>query len=149
MHLRFLLILFLSNISLFAHGIFYDVTEGAVNIRISTANNLSISNANVEVFAPGGNLAYARGFTDVNGNFAFMPDSGGKWHVKVIVPSDHGNHDKEFNVELSDDYKVKDFDRVPVERYLGFFSVLGIMLGVFGIFSFYREYKRRKLEKKL
>lgn len=147
MYLKFLIVLFLSNISLFAHGIFYDVTEGAVNIRISSANNLSISNAKVEIFAPEGNLAYARGFTDVNGNFAFMPDSGGKWHVKVIVPSDHGNHEKEFNIELKDDYKVKDFDRVPVERYLGVFSALGIMLGFFGIFSFYREYKRKKLEK--
>ncbi len=131
----------ISSMSLFAHGIFYNVVEGAISVHISSANNISISDAKVKVFAPGGNLPYAKGYTDINGNFAFMPDSVGIWHVKVSMSSDHGNHDKEFNIELSDDYKVKNFDKLPIERYLGILSVLGIIFGIFGAFSFFQRRK--------
>ncbi|XPV70527.1 MAG: carboxypeptidase-like regulatory domain-containing protein [Halarcobacter sp.] len=131
----------LSSISLFGHGLFYDVVEGGVSVHITSANNISISDAKVKVFAPGGNLPYAKGYTDINGNFAFMPDSAGKWHVIVTMSSDHGNHEKEFNIELSDDYKVIDFDKLPVERYLGILSALGILFGIFGAFSFFQRKK--------
>ncbi|WP_320033670.1 hypothetical protein [Halarcobacter sp.] len=138
---KYLIAFLISNISLFAHGIFYNVVEGAISIHLSSANNISISDAEVKVFAPGGSLAYAKGYTDINGNFAFMPDSAGTWHVKVSMSSDHGNHEKEFNIELSDDYKVKDFDKLPIERYLGILSILGIIFGIFGAFSFFQRKK--------
>lgn len=142
MYLKSLALLLFCNLSLFAHGIFYDVNKGAISVRITSANNLGISDAKVKVFAPGGSLAYAKGYTDANGNFAFMPDSKGKWLVKVTVTTDHGNHDKEFNIELTDDYQVKDFDRMPLERYLGIFSTLGIIFGIFGLLTYLRVGKK-------
>lgn len=145
MYIKSLFLLFIFNLSLFAHGVFYDVKEGAISVRVSSANNLAVSDAKIKVFAPGGNLAFSRGFTDINGNFAFVPDSKGKWLVEISVPSDHGNHKKEFYIDIDDDKKVIDFDKMPIERYLGILSILGIIFGVSGLLSFYFISKRKKV----
>jgi nickel transport protein len=137
-HLKSIVILFFSSLSLFAHGIFYEVEKGAMSVRITSANNLAISDAKVKVYAPGGSLAYARGYTDINGNFAFMPDSKGKWLVKVTVSSDHGDHHKSFYINITNEYEIKDFEKIPLERYFGIISVLGIIFGIFGLFSYIR-----------
>ena len=138
---KFLISLWVLSLSLFAHGIFYKVLDGALAINITAPNNLVISDAKVVVYAPEGSLPYAKGITDINGNFAFLPDSKGSWKVLIDVPSDHGSHKKEFNILIDDKFEIKDYDKPPYERYFAILSILGIIFGIFGIFSIYLRRK--------
>lgn len=139
--IRVLLICLALNFSLFAHGVFYKVLDGAIAIRITAPNNLAISDANVSIYAPGGSLAFTKGKTDINGNFAFLPDGKGEWKVLVDVPSDHGSHKKEFFVTVDDNRKLVDYDKEPYERYFALLSSLGILFGLFGLYSIYLRRK--------
>ncbi len=122
-------------LSAFAHGIYYDVIEGAIAVRITAPNNVPISNAKVEVYAPDASLAFVQGKSDINGNFAFLPDSKGNWRILINADSDHGGHLKEFTINIDDKFQIKDFEKPPYERYFTIISVLGFLFGVFGVFS--------------
>lgn len=139
--IKIILFCFVLNFSLFAHGVFYKVIQGAVAIRITAPNNLAISNAKVSIYAPEASLAFSKGKTDINGNFAFLPDVKGKWKVIVDVPSDHGSHTKEFFVSINDNFQLQDYDKEPYERYFAILSVLGILFGIFGLYSIYLRRK--------
>lgn len=139
--IRVFLFCLVLNFSLFAHGVFYKVMEGAISVRITAPNNIAISDAKVSIYAPGGSLAFTKGKTDINGNFAFLPDSKGKWKVLVDVPSDHGSHKKEFTVDINENFKLQDYDKEPFERYFAILSALGILFGIFGLYSIYLRRK--------
>ncbi len=128
-------------LSAFAHGIYYDLIEGAIAVRITAANNVPISNAKVEVYAPEASLAFVQGRSDINGNFAFLPDSKGVWKVLINADSDHGGHLKEFTINIDDKFKIKDFEKPPYERYFTIISVLGFLFGIFGVFSMIKSRK--------
>lgn len=140
--LRVLIVCLLLNLSAFAHGFYYKVIDGALAIHVATGNNIAISDAKVVVYAPGGSLAFTKGITDINGNFAFLPDSKGEWRVLVDVPSDHGSHKKEFKIEIDDNFKLQDYEKEPYERYFTLIASLGIIFGLFGMYSIYLN--RRK-----
>lgn len=128
-------------LSAFAHGIYYDLIEGAIAVRITAPNNVPISNAKVEVYAPEASLAFVQGRSDINGNFAFLPDSKGVWKVLINADSDHGGHLKEFTINIDDKFKIKDFEKLPYERYFTIISVLGFLFGIFGVFSMIKSRK--------
>lgn len=128
-------------LSAFAHGIYYDLIEGAIAVRITAPNNVPISNAKVEVYAPEASLAFVQGRSDINGNFAFLPDSKGVWKVLINADSDHGGHLKEFTINIDDKFKIKDFEKPPYERYFTIISVLGFLFGIFGVFSMIKSRK--------
>lgn len=128
-------------LSAFAHGIYYDLIEGAIAVRITAPNNVPISNAKVEVYAPEASLAFVQGRSDINGNFAFLPDSKGVWKVLINADSDHGGHLKEFTINIDDKFQIKDFEKPPYERYFTIISVLGFLFGVFGVFSMIKSRK--------
>ncbi len=128
-------------LNVFAHGIYYDLVEGAIAVRITAPNNVPISNAKVEIYAPDASLAFVQGRSDINGNFAFLPDSKGIWRVLINADSDHGGHLKEFTINIDDKFEIKDFEKPPYERYLTVISVLGILFGIFGIFMMLKSRK--------
>ena len=128
-------------LSAFAHGIYYDVIEGAIAVRITAPNNVPISNAKVEVYAQEASLPFVQGRSDINGNFAFLPDSKGNWRILINADSDHGGHLKEFTINIDDKFEIKDFEKPPYERYLTVISVLGILFGIFGIFMMLKSRK--------
>lgn len=128
-----------------AHGFFYKVVDGAIAIHISTGNNIALSDAKISIYAPEASLAYTKGTTDINGNFAFLPDSEGLWKVLINVPSDHGSHKKEFTINIDQNIKLKDYEKEPYERYFVFISSLGIIFGMFGLYSIYLRRKEKKL----
>lgn len=130
-----LAIFIFSSLYLNAHGVFYKVGDKALGITISSANNLAISNANVTIYAPNASLPFTKGYTDINGNFAFVPDSFGKWKALVDVPSDHGSHKKEFFIEVDKNFDIKTFEEMPLERYTKILNALGILFGIFGIIA--------------
>ncbi|MGB5919310.1 carboxypeptidase-like regulatory domain-containing protein [Arcobacter sp.] len=141
MNIKIFLGAILLNISLFAHGVFYEVVDGAIGIRVTAPNNIAISNAAITIYAPEASLAFTKGKTDVNGNFAFMPDSHGEWRVKINVPSSHGAHLKDFKINIDKDFKVKSYEKVPYDRYMKILSALGFLLGIFGIIILFKNRK--------
>lgn len=136
-----LLSLFLS-LNVFAHGVFHNIVEGAVGIRITAPNNIAIDNAKITIYAPESSLPFTKGKTDLNGNFAFIPDSHGNWRVDIDVPSDHGSHLKSFNITIDENQKAKEFEKTPYDRYLNIVSALGFLFGIFGIISLLRTRKK-------
>ncbi len=129
------------SLTAFAHGIYYDLIEGAIAVRITSPNNVPISNAKVTVYAPEASLAFVEGKSDINGNFAFLPDSKGIWKVLINADSDHGGHLKEFTIDIDDKFKIKNFEKPPYERYLTIISTLGLLFGIFGIFAIVKNRK--------
>ncbi|ADG94662.1 conserved hypothetical protein [Arcobacter nitrofigilis DSM 7299] len=142
MNLKIFLGAILLNVSLFAHGVFYEVVDGAIGIRVTAPNNIAISNATITIYAPEASLPFTKGKTDVNGNFAFMPDSYGEWRVKINVPSNHGPHLKDFKINIDKNFKVKSYEKVPYDRYMKILSVLGFLLGIFGIIILFKNRKK-------
>lgn len=142
MNLKIFLGAILLNISLFAHGVFYEVVDGAIGIRVTAPNNIAISNAEITIYAPEASLPFTKGKTDINGNFAFIPDNGGQWIVKINVPSSHGAHLKDFKISIDKNFKVKSYEKVPYDRYMKILSVLGFLLGIFGIIVLFKNRKK-------
>jgi nickel transport protein len=139
--IKMLLSCFVLNLSLFAHGIFYKVLDGALTINITAPNNLAISDAKVVIYAPEGSLPYTKGITDVNGNFSFLPDTQGNWKVVLNIPSDHGNHKKEFSIVVDEKLKMKNYEKQPYERYFAILASLGLIFGIFGLYTMYLRKK--------
>lgn len=142
MIIRATILALILNFSAFAHGIFYELVDGAVGVRVTAPNNIPISNANVTIYAPEASLPFVNGKTDVNGNFAFMPDSHGQWRVVINVDSDHGGHIKDFKITIDENRKVDEFKKTPYERYMKMLSVLGLLLGLFGIIVLIKNRKK-------
>ncbi len=141
---RLFTLFILSTIYLSAHGVFYKVGDKALGVTITSANNLAIANANVTVYAPSASLPFVKGNTDINGNFAFVPDSHGKWRINVDVPSDHGSHKKEFFIEVDKNFDIKSFEKMPLERYSKILNSLGILFGIFGVIALIKCRKKTK-----
>lgn len=133
---------FILNVSVFAHGVFYDIVDGAVGVRVTAPNNIAIDNAKVTIYAPESSLPFTKGKTDLNGNFAFIPDSHGKWRVDIDVPSDHGSHLKSFHITVDENKNVKEFEKTPYDRYLNMISALGFLFGIFGLITLIKSRKK-------
>lgn len=138
----FLIVAF--SIFLNAHGVFYEINNEAISIQVSSANNIAMSNAQVTIYAPKASLPFTKGKSDINGNFAFVPDSYGKWRVNIDVPSDHGSHKKEFTIEIDEKFNIKSFEKMPLERYTKILNALGILLGIFGIIVLFKCRKKKQ-----
>ncbi|AXH12637.1 hypothetical protein [Halarcobacter bivalviorum] len=142
MILRTLFLSLLLSATVFAHGVFHNIVDGAVAIRVTAPNNIAIDNAKITIYAPESSLPFTKGKTDLNGNFAFVPDSHGKWKVDIDVPSDHGSHLKSFHVTIDEKQNVKEFEKTPYDRYLNIISALGFLFGIFGIISLLKTRKK-------
>ncbi|SKB31642.1 hypothetical protein [Malaciobacter marinus] len=142
MIIRAIITALLLNLSAFAHGVFYELVDGSVGVRVTAPNNIAISDADITIYAPEASLPFTKGKTDVNGNFAFIPDSHGQWRVVINVGSDHGAHIKDFKITIDENQKVKEFEKTPYERYMKILSVLGLLLGLFGIIVLLKNRKK-------
>lgn len=120
------------------------MANDAVSIRLSSANSIALSGANVQVFAPNETSVYTQGTTDLNGAFAFVPHKRGDWRVVFTVPSDHGDHKTSLNVKISKDYKLQDYSQPLFQRYSSLIGVLGILIGIFGILAIIKSRKIAK-----
>jgi len=142
MFIKIIFISLILKMSLYSHGVFYDLINGSVALRVTAPNNIAIDNANITIFAPESSLPFTKGKTDLNGNFAFVPDSHGEWKVIIDVPSDHGSHLKKFDITIDESLNVKDFEKTPFDRYINIISVLGFLFGIFGILSLIKSKRK-------
>ncbi len=75
-----------------AHEILHQVHRGrAVAVRVFEPGGDPIVGARAEVFSPSSPAAPAwTGSTDRHGWIAFVPDSPGRWRVRVVEAAGHG-----------------------------------------------------------
>lgn len=75
-----------------AHEVLHAVERGrAVAVRAFFADGRPLREAQVEVFSPADPGApWQRGWTDREGWLSFVPDTAGRWRVRVIDAAGHG-----------------------------------------------------------
>lgn len=75
-----------------AHEVLRDVERGrGIAVKAYFANGEALAYAQYEVFSPADpKIPHQKGRTDRNGYVAFVPDTPGKWRVKVVDATGHG-----------------------------------------------------------
>ena len=126
-----------------AHGISYNITRGqAVIINANFSASIPAKHAKVRIYQGESALAMQIAQTDENGKLAFLPPAPGNYRIEIASQSDHGEHKSEFNVEIGDDFGVSKYDELAFAKYQGILSVIGILLGFFGIIALIKSKKR-------
>lgn len=78
---------------------------------------------------------------DSSGNFAFLPPNSGKFKVKIIASSDHGEHTKEFDINAGETMALESYKEPVYQKYIGILSAIGIIFGIFGIIAIIKSRK--------
>ena len=99
-----------------------------------------VQDGDVEVFYPDGKL-YVEGKTDENGMFSFDPKLGKDWLV-VVESTGHRN---EKMVNLTAAATGEAGSEMPL--YLKVFAGLGYILGILGLFLWYKSFKQARQSK--
>lgn len=99
-----------------------------------------VQDGDVEVFYPDGKL-YVEGKTDENGMFSFDPKFGKDWLV-VVESTGHRN---EKMVNLTAAAAGGAGSEMPL--YLKVFAGLGYILGMLGLFLWYKSFKQARQSK--
>ena len=99
-----------------------------------------VQDGDVEVFYPDGKL-YVEGKTDENGMFSFDPKFGKDWLV-VVESTGHRN---EKMVNLTAAAAGEAGSEMPL--YLKVFAGLGYILGMLGLFLWYKSFKQARKSK--
>lgn len=98
-----------------------------------------VQDGDVEVFYPDGKL-YVEGKTDENGMFSFDPKYGKDW--LVVVESTGHRDEKTVNLTAAAGEAKSEF---PL--YLRVFAGLGYILGILGLFLWYKSFKQDRQSK--
>jgi nickel transport protein len=75
-----------------AHEVLHTVERGkAVAMKVYFADGETLAYTQYEIFSPADpKIPMQKGRTDRNGYLAFVPDTAGKWRVKVVDDGGHG-----------------------------------------------------------
>jgi nickel transport protein len=94
-----------------AHSIRVDMTlkSPAVTIYAGFSKTKPIANAKVEIYAPEAETHYQTGKTDINGNFAFLPNTFGEWKIKI---DDEMGHARTTSISIPKEF----FNTVDIEH---------------------------------
>ena len=98
-----------------------------------------VQDGDVEVFYPDGKL-YVEGKTDENGMFSFDPKYGKDW--LVVVESTGHRNEKRVNLTAATGEAKNE---LPL--YLRVFAGLGYILGILGLFLWYKSFKQARQSK--
>jgi len=126
--------------SAYGHQLDYETTHGdAVVIRFYYADSEAFSYERYEIFREGEGIPYQTGQTDVYGRLLFLPDSAGKWHIRVFSEDGHG---QDISLETGEHGTLRNTNRPILEQYARLLIGLAFIFGFFGIISLF--YRRRR-----
>lgn len=136
--MRFFVVFALLINYLSAHNLQHSVSyEEGVTITLSFAEEGDFSFQSYEVYAPDKKIPFQVGRTDVHARVIFLPDSSGKWRVKLFSEDGHG---KIIEVDVDKSKKVSKV----VQSSEAFSRALLGLLFLFGTFTLIYFIKRKK-----
>jgi nickel transport protein len=89
-----------------------------------------------EVFGPGDKIPHQKGRTDKNGVVSFLPDSHGKWLIKVFGESEHGLRGAQIEVKINKVLFMESFKKPLMATHTKLFVGISLILGTFRILAF-------------
>ncbi len=137
--MRFVLLFFLTLSYLVAHNLHHTVSyEESITITLSFAQEGDFSFQSYEVYAPRKETPFQVGRTDAHARVVFVPDTSGKWRVKLFSEDGHGKI-----IEIDIDKSVKK-QEVAENDSLFVRSILGLLflLATFGAIYFIKKEKK-------
>lgn len=129
-------------LNLSAHGLFYSAHEGkAIIINANFTEKIPAAYAEIVIYEGDSAIPLITSRMDNGGNFAFLPPAAGKFRIKIIASSDHGEHTKEFDINAGEELALKSYKEPAYQKYLGILSAIGIIFGIFGIIAIIKSRK--------
>ncbi|MDO5046009.1 hypothetical protein [Campylobacter sp.] len=129
-------------LNLSAHGLFYSAHEGkAIIINANFTEKIPAAYAEIVIFEGDSAIPLLTSRMDSGGNFAFLPPNPGKYKVKIIASSDHGDHTKEFDINTDETMELESYKEPVYQKYMGILSAIGIIFGIFGIIAIVKSKK--------
>lgn len=122
----------------------YGVESVYIEAYYGGVRQTPVQYADVEVFYPDGRL-YVEGKTDENGKFRFDPKFGKEW--LVVVESVGHRNEKMLNLTAAG-VGAGEAGRGEIPLYLKIFAGLGYILGIQGLFLWYKGFKQARQSKK-
>lgn len=140
MKIIFLLITFAT--LLFSHNLNHSISkEQSVVVSFSFAQEDDFSFQSYEVYAPKSEIPFAVGRTDALSRVSFLPNTNGKWRVKVFSEDGHG---KIIDIEIDENMKTK-IDTNSGSTLLKTFIGIMILFGIFGLLYIKKDKKNEKI----
>lgn len=144
--MRIILIIFLLLINLSAHNLQHKVLkEEATILEFSFASDDDFSFQSYEIYAPNKDKPYQVGRTDVHSKILFLPDTQGRWKIKLFSEDGHG---KIVDVEVKSLHKITKTSSSS-DNSMAFLKGLAGILILFMIFTVIYKMKKEKNEKNI
>ena len=136
----FILLVILLPLSLFAHGVEYNVNlQNSVVIRVFYDDGYPMDYADYEIKSSDGEI-FQIGVTDRQGILSFIPDMIGKWEVKIDDGMGHGILT---SIDIDEDMLPSMNNSLKHSRLQKLIIGLSVIFGLTGI-MFYIVTKREK-----
>jgi len=140
MKLISLLIVFAS--LLFSHNLEHTISkEQSIVVSFSFGHEDDFSFQSYEVYAPDNLMPFAVGRTDAHSRVSFLPNTKGKWKIKVFSEDGHG---KIMEIEVDENMQAQ-VDANTNNTFTK--TLIGVML-LFGVFGLIYLKKRDKKNEK-
>ena len=119
------------------HAIRHERWEGATSIRWLFDDGRPVKSCKVVVFAPGSDgTPYQEGLTDLNGSFAFTPNTNGRWKVTV---DDGQGHRVDVFMDVDEQGRREAGEPHRTGTLSGAVAGVGILFGCFGLYAMFAK----------
>ena len=134
------LILNFSKITLFAHGLVYDIKMAkTLIIKVAYNDGEPMSYSDVKIFSPDSTKEeYQNVTTDKNGQFAFVPDISGEW--KSLI-NDGMGHALSKKVVVKEGMEIESHQHHGLEHWQKLIIAISIAWGLIGTALYFRRDK--------
>ena len=140
MRLAALLLIFCAQA--FSHGLFYSAKEGkAIIINANFSQSVPAAYAEIAIYKGASAIPLLTSAMDNAGNFAFLPPEKNTYRVQITATSDHGNHVKEFSLNVDETFSLQGYQEAPYHKYASVLGALGVIFGLFGLLALFKSRK--------
>lgn len=119
-----------------AHNLQHSIShEKSVTVSLHFANEGDFSFQSYEIYAPSKTVPFQVGRTDAHSRLSFLPDTSGKWKVKLFSEDGHG---KIIEVDVNNATQMKETISGDSSLWRSLLGLL-LLLGIFGVIYFMKK----------
>ncbi len=123
-----------------AHDLQLTVTSGeAIVIQLQHGSGTPLAGTSYEIRPEDTEFVVQSGHTNRDGRIAFVSGDAGTWRLRAFSADGHGG---EMSFSTDETGTMRSSSRPLGERYLHLITGVGLILGIFGLFSLLRGRKR-------